>query len=79
MLKVCSMASVKIFTVRSLPEWGMMPWLAMELRPGQGERTSSGPGGAQWLKSTAETNERREAMDRTVGSNILGSIFRIRG
>ena len=36
-----------------------MPWFAREFKPGQGERTSPGPGGDQVAKLCAEVRERR--------------------
>ncbi len=76
MLKTFSIAPVNIFTVKSLPECGRKPWLAMELSAGQGERTSSGPGGAHWWKSRAEIEKRRRGtIDRMVGRNIVVSIW----
>jgi hypothetical protein len=44
-------ALVRIGTVRPLPFRGRMPWFANEFRPGEGGRTSLGPGGAHYGKS----------------------------
>lgn len=45
--------------VRFLPECGRMWWFARELRPGQGERTSVGPGGDQSVKEMAWVGVRK--------------------
>ena len=53
---------MRIGIVSPLPLCGRMPWFAKEFKPGQGERTSPGPGGDHIVKFWAETTgSRRES------------------
>lgn len=57
--------------MRSLPLCGRIPWFAREFRPGQGERTSFGPGGDQVEKFWAEETARRRGMVGRSEVNIV--------
>ena len=75
-LNVSSIAVVSIVKVMPLPECGRMPWLAIALSPGQGERTSWGPGGDQWPKLIANTEKARcGTVKRMVEKNIPISAY----